>query len=248
MVIFDLDDTLAASKSPIAPDMAQILGRLLAKTEVCIISGGNFAQFDSQVIRQLSPDVRLAGLHLMPTCGTRYLRYVQKDWQQLYAHDLAETEKQQAVAAITEVAQRLGYWEPDEKLRGERIEDRGSQITYSALGQQALVEDKKNWDPTGIKRRQLQQEIAVLLPDLEVRAGGSTSIDITRCGIDKAYGVRQLAEQTGIDLAQMLFVGDRLEPGGNDYPVKALGLACQEVSGPSDTIAFLTKLLDNAWR
>ena len=81
------------------------------------------------------------------------------------------------------------------------------------------------------------------MPDLEVRSGGSTSVDITHRGIDKAYGMRKLAEQTGIPLDDMLFVGDRLDPDGNDYPVKALGVACHAVTGWEDTVDFLERLL-----
>ena len=81
------------------------------------------------------------------------------------------------------------------------------------------------------------------LPELEVRSGGSTSVDITRAGIDKAYGMRKLAEHTGIPLEEMLFVGDRLDPEGNDYPVLALGVPCRAVAGWEETVKFLEQLL-----
>lgn len=242
LVAFDLDDTLAPSKTAISPQMAQVLRDLLALTQVCIISGGRYEQFAEQVLHHLPSDTRLEWLHLMPTCGTRYLRHDQ-GWQQVYAHDLSAAEKARAIAAVEQEAKAAGLWEPDSQVNGERIEDRGSQITYSALGQQASVEAKKAWDPSGAKREKLRARIAAQLPDLEVRAGGSTSIDITRKGIDKAYGMRALAEVSGIGLAEMLFVGDRLMPGGNDYPVKALGVACQEVTGPAATLEFLTELI-----
>ena len=222
--------------------MADCLKRLLDLIPVCIISGGNFEQFATQVVSRLPAGTNLADLHLMPTCGTRYLRYA-NDWQQIYAHDLSATEKSAAIAAITECAQQAHLWEPDEKIAGERIEDRGSQITYSALGQRAQVADKKAWDPTGAKRERLRSLIAERLPDLEVRAGGSTSIDITRQGIDKAYGMTQLSRMTGIKLTDILFIGDRLMPGGNDYPVRALGVATHEVSDPQDTLNYLEELM-----
>ena len=76
-----------------------------------------------------------------------------------------------------------------------------------------------------------------------MRSGGSTSVDITHRGIDKAYGMRQLAEQTGIPLDDMLFVGDRLDPDGNDYPVLAMGVPCHAVEGWEDTAEFLDELL-----
>ena len=76
-----------------------------------------------------------------------------------------------------------------------------------------------------------------------MRSGGSTSVDITRKGIDKAYGMNRLAELTGIPLADMLFVGDRLDEGGNDYPVKALGVPTRAVEGWQDTATFVEGFL-----
>ena len=40
LVAFDLDDTLAPSKSPLPPQMDVALRSLLDHVEVCIISGG----------------------------------------------------------------------------------------------------------------------------------------------------------------------------------------------------------------
>ena len=68
-------------------------------------------------------------------------------------------------------------------------------------------------------------------------------MDITERGIDKAYGMRQLADQTGISLDDMLFVGDRLDPDGNDYPVLAMGVRCHAVEGWEDTVAYLEQLI-----
>lgn len=243
LVAFDLDDTLAESKAALSAEMAEVLAELLQVSQVCIISGGRYEQFVSQVLANLPEQTEVAKLHLMPTCGTRYVRHVDGDWREIYAHDLTEDEKSRAAEALESSARRLGFWADDALVRGPRIEDRGSQVTFSALGQQALVADKKVWDVDGSKREELRSAVAVLLPDLEVRAGGSTSIDITRRGIDKAYGMKELANQTRIGLDEMLFVGDRLMPGGNDYPVLELGVACQAVEGPHETIEFLRGLI-----
>jgi HAD superfamily hydrolase (TIGR01484 family) len=242
LVAFDLDDTLAASKSPIHPDMAQRLVRLLDATEVCVISGGQYGQFESQLVAnmpEISADA-LGRLHLMPTCGTQYYRY-EGGWTRVYAENLADDEKTRALHALESSARSLGLWE--QKTWGPILEDRGSQITFSALGQAAPVESKAAWDPTGAKKESLRAAVAPLLPDLEVRSGGSTSVDITRKGIDKAYGMTRLAELTGIPLGDMFFVGDRLDEGGNDYPVKALGVPTHAVEGWHETADFIDGFL-----
>ncbi len=243
IVGFDLDDTLAPSKSPLSVQMGETLAALLDCVPVQIISGGRFEQFDMQVLANLPKDTKLDDLHLMPTCGTRYLRFVDGAWREIYFHALSDEEKNSAIQALEEEAKRLGLWEPDDVVDGPRIEDRGSQITFSALGQSAAVAAKEQWDPSGTKREQLRDAVAQRIPQLEVRAGGSTSIDITRKGIDKAYGMRALSEQTGIELDEMLFIGDRLVPGGNDYPVYEIGVPCHQVSGPEETLVYLKELI-----
>jgi phosphomannomutase len=243
LVAFDLDDTLAPSKSPVDPRMAQLLVALAGRVDVAIISGGQLSQFTTQVVDRL-PDAApgvLGRIHLLPTCGTQYYRLSEDGVQKVYAHALTEDQKSRALTAVESEAKRLGLWESEPW--GDILEDRGSQITFSALGQKAPLEAKAAWDPTGEKKNALRAAVAARLPDLEVRSGGSTSVDITEHGIDKAYGMRRLAEQTGIPLADMLFVGDRLDPDGNDYPVLAMGVACHSVGGWEDTVAFLEELI-----
>ena len=184
----------------------------------------------------------------MPTCGTRYYTHAggrgpgdgESEWTLVYANDLSPAQVAQGFAVVEEQARRLGLW--SERTWGPALEDRGSQITFSALGQEAPIDAKRAWDPTGKKRTALRDAVAPLLPGLEVRSGGATSIDITLEGVDKAYGLKRLAEVTGIGLERMLFIGDRLDPEGNDYPVKVLGVPCHAVTGWRDTAEFVTAL------
>ncbi len=243
LIAFDLDDTLAPSKSPAQPRMLAVFARLLERTTVAVISGGNFEQFETQLVSRLEgvDEAALEKLHLLPTCGTRYERRSAGKWHTMYQEHLTPQEREHALAALREEAERLGLWEAE--TWGEILEDRGSQVTFSALGQRAPVAAKQAWDPDGSKKNALRAAVADRLPGLEVRSGGSTSVDITRTGIDKAYGMRKLAELTHIPLEEMLFVGDRLDPDGNDYPVKAMGVACHAVADWEDTADFLERLL-----
>lgn len=243
LVAFDLDDTLAPSKSAIDPRIGDLLVALAQRVEVAIISGGQLAQFTSQVIDRLPESAAAVAdsFHLLPTCGTQYYRIDGDGIRTVYALSLTDDEKSRALAAVEEEARRLGLWESE--TWGDILEDRGSQITFSALGQRAPLEAKTAWDPTGEKKNTLRAAVAARIPDLEVRSGGSTSVDITHRGIDKAYGMNKLAEQTGISLDDMLFVGDRLDPDGNDYPVLAMGVTCHAVHGWEDTAAYLEELI-----
>lgn len=241
LVAFDLDDTLAPSKSPLPDPMRTALLYLLAKRPVAIISGGQFGQFLTQVIGRLPESPLLDGLHLMPTNGTQYLRHREGAWEQVYLHELSPDNRRRCAEALESEARALGFWEAE--VWGPRIEDRGSQVTFSALGQEAPVAAKKAWDPDGSKREALRARVQPLLPDLDVHSGGSTSIDITKKGVDKAFGVRNLMEHLDLAASDILFVGDRLQPGGNDYPVVAVGVDTHAVEGWEETIDFLDRLV-----
>lgn len=244
LVGFDLDDTLAVTKSPISDEMSELLTNLLDHFEVCIISGGRYEQFKLQVIDRLhaSPQ-QLRKLHLMPACGTQYYRYneIDETWDLQYAENLSAEEKKRITSALKNSAQKLGYWE--ENPAGEILEDRGSQITFSALGQQATAEDKYAWDHDNTKKFAIRDMAASLLPEFEVRAGGTTSVDVTRIGVDKAYGMEKLIAELQIAKDDILFFGDKLQPGGNDYPVKAMGIDSIEIHGWQNTAQVLTGIL-----
>ena len=242
-VAFDLDDTLAPSKSRMPASMATALVTLLQRVPVCIISGGRFEQFQAQVLDQLTaPERVLSRLHLMPTSGTRYYSRQQGAWARIYAEDLSAAEKARITQALEETSRALGYWEACPW--GELIEDRGSQVTYSALGQAAPLDAKAAWDPDGTKKRLLVTRVTPLLPGFEVRGGGSTSIDVTRQGIDKAYAIRKLMTQLHAAPQELLFVGDRLDEAGNDYPVLAAGVPCVAVTSWRDTLTVIAQFIE----
>lgn len=244
VIAFDLDDTLADSKTAITDEMSELISKLLHKYEVCVISGGTWTQFENQLLGNLHVESHLySKLHLMPTCGTRYYRYedIKKQWHKIYSEDLAEDERKKIVDALQSSAEELGLIE--EKTWGDIIEDRMSQVTFSALGQQAPPEEKKKWDPDRSKKIKLRDLVAQKIPEFEVRAGGSTSIDVTKPGIDKAFGMERLMQALEISKDDILFVGDNLQEGGNDYPVKALGINSISVEGHEETPLVIQTIL-----
>jgi hypothetical protein len=232
LIVFDLDGTLAESKSSIDAEMAGLLNSLLGIVKVSVISGGNWSQFEKQVLAHLSHDERLKNLSLLPTCGTKFYQY-ESGWKLLYSEDFTDEEK---TKIITSLKQATGS--PDlkpEQTWGDMIEDRGSQVTFSGLGQQAPLEEKQKWDPDFGKRKKVKALLDKLIPEFSVRLGGATSIDVTKHGIDKAYGIRKLRDVLGIGIKEMIFIGDAVFPGGNDYPAKEAGAQSIEVKDPHET-------------
>ncbi len=245
MIAFDLDGTLAVTKSPISVPMADLLRGLLLPYEVCVISGGAFEQFRLQLIERLDASPKqLSRLHIMPTSGTKYFRFDtdSREWVSRYSEDLAPETRTRIVEVLTTGAKTLGYWEPEPW--GPIIEDRGTQITFSALGQEAPAAQKYAWDPDGAKKRSLRDFAAQRLPDLEVHVGGTTSVDVTNTGIDKAYGMRKLMAAVGMTSDEILFFGDQLGDGGNDYPVKSVGIDTISVRGWEETALAIQAILE----
>jgi HAD superfamily hydrolase (TIGR01484 family) len=230
LIVFDLDGTLAESKSAIDTEMSALLGSLLGIVKVAVISGGDWPQFEKQVLAHLPADANLTGLSILPTCGTKFYRY-ESAWKKLYSEDFTPAEKEKIEASLKQAT--AGF--APAKLWGETVEDRGSQITYSALGQQAPLDEKKKWDPDFAKRQQIKALLDPLIPGFSVRLGGATSIDVTKPGIDKAYGIRKLRDVLGISIKQMIYVGDAVFPGGNDYPAEQAGAVTICVKGPHET-------------
>jgi len=265
LIIFDLDGTLAPSKAPMDSEMSSLLAKLLEKRKVAVISGGSYAQFQKQFLASLDcPAGLLKNLYLFPTCSTSFYRYKTQgtgpgarsaglrargggaestgEWERVYQEALSEEEKKKILVAFLKTFQELGYSSP-KKTYGQVLEDRETQITFSALGQEAPLPEKEEWDPKQEKRLALKKVLDKHLPEFEVRIGGTTSIDVTRKGIDKSYGIKQIEKHLGISKKEMLFVGDALFPGGNDYPVKEAGVQCISVQGVEDCKKVIKKLL-----
>ena len=232
LIVYDLDGTLAESKSSLDKEMSALLHDLLGIVKVAVISGGGWPQFEKQVLSNLPHDERLVNLSLLPTCGTKFYKYTD-EWKKIYSEDFTGEEKKKIINSLNKSIINAGF--KTEKVWGEVIEDRGSQITYSALGQQAPLEEKEKWDPDYIKRKKIKSILDTFIPEFSVRMGGATSIDVTKPGIDKAYGIRKLRDILNISLKEMIFIGDALFPGGNDYPAEEAGVVSIPVKGPDET-------------
>ena len=243
LVAFDLDGTLAESKQPVTPEMGVLLGKLLQKMPVAVMSGGAYYQFEKQLLPALPSDAPLPRLYLFPTSAGRCYVYKNGAWQTAYDHSFTEEEKNIILKALQEALVETGLNVPPSHLWGEQIEDRGSQISWSALGQQAPIEEKKKWDPDRKKRMPLRDAFLRRTSDFSVGVNATNTIDITRKGITKAYGIEELSKMSGIPISEMLYVGDALKEGGNDAVVIPTGVPTKEVAGPVETAQVIEDIL-----
>ncbi|HVV15350.1 MAG TPA: HAD-IIB family hydrolase [Candidatus Paceibacterota bacterium] len=243
LAAFDLDGTLAESKRPLSPEMGALLAELLQKMPVAVLSGASLAQFQTQMLPAFPESAHFEKLYLFPTNAAECFVYRDGAWKLRYDKSFNAFERGRIMQALKESMEETGFAQEPSPVWGERVEDRGAQITFSGLGQKAPIEEKQKWDPSGEKRAPLRAALMRRLPDFEIRTNATTSVDITKKGVNKAYGIRQLVEMTGVSVSEMLYVGDALSEGGNDSVVIDTGVHAHEVFGPDETAALIKDIL-----
>jgi len=251
VIIFDLDGTLTESKSNLDYEMSKLLCELLNYKKVAIIGGGKYEQFKNQFLKYFKCDVKkIKNLFLFPTNATAFYKFKNNKWNKIYEFELKRSEVQKIFDAFNETFKKFNYKYP-EKTYGPVIENRGTQITFSALGQEVVsrlgnqgLKLKENWLKKNKKlRERMAKYLQKILPEFEIRVGGLTSIDITKKGIDKAYGIRQISKNLKTPIKDMVFVGDALFPRGNDYAAKKTGILCIQVKSPKETKELISRML-----
>jgi hypothetical protein len=233
---------LAESKSAIQPSMASILQNLLSVTKVAIISWGKYEQFVKQVLDKLLPGTNFENLFLFPTCGAAFYRYESGLWHSIYEQKLSTEDIQKIFQALKEW-QNESWVVTEWPFYGEQIENRWTQVSWSALGQQCPSEIKSKWDPDQKKRLSMLPHIQKKIPEFEVRIWGATTIDVTRKWIDKKYGIYQMEKYLWIWLQDMLFIGDAIFPGGNDYAAVEVWIDYIKTLWPHNTESILEQIL-----
>jgi len=250
LIVFDLDGTLVPSKSIMDREMSQLLTKLLSKSKVAVIGGGNYAHFTHQLLDQFkAPKYLYGNLFLFPTTSTVFYLF-KNSWKKIYSHGLSRKQVKQIFTAFERVFKEMHYQHP-KKTYGNIIEDRGTQVTFSVYGQDIAtvlgkkgIKMKQDWrEKNNSLKLKMAKRVAKYLPDLEVRAAGVTSIDVTKKGIDKAYGLTQIQKYLGVKIKDMVFIGDAIFPGGNDYAVVRMGVDYIPIKGPSETKKIIRHLL-----
>ncbi len=241
LVAFDLDGTLTKSKQPITEETASLLTELSRYVKIVIISGGSFVRFQEQLLRSLEPSVNII---LLPTEGSERFEYdmEKREWKMTGHETFPDKLKKEVVHALNEIIESAGYDIPREHY-GEYIEDRDTEIAFAALGQDAPLEKKEAWDPTREKRMKIKEALEAKVKGIMVAVAGTTSLDILPAGFDKAKGLHLLSEKLGIAKEDIVFIGDAIVPGGNDYSVFKSGIKSIVVRDPEDTQNTISSFL-----
>ena len=238
-VLSDVDDTVAPSTQPVSDAMAAAMVALAdSGTKLVFVSGGSVAQMTKQVSAKLP-----RAHHLLGTSGSHAVAVDAAGKQmELFKVGFSETERQEILAALDALVKHFHIL-PDTN-REDQVQDRGCQFTLSALGRGAADARKRAFDADGSLRREWVRFLVARLGDdrFTMRVGGTTSVDITAKGVDKATGVHRLLDTLGWKAENGLYFGDRFEETGNDHPVLQV-MDCVNVHGPDQTLQHFLALL-----
>ncbi|MFZ2149728.1 MAG: HAD-IIB family hydrolase [Minisyncoccia bacterium] len=249
IIAFDVDGTLTASKTPITEAMAGLIKKLVQQKMVIAIAGGTFEQMKTQFLPPflndefMMPFIR--NFTLLPTSGSQRYDYdeANKGWILTDKEPLPSESKARAIKLLEEVICSPEYEIPPNPV-GKIIEDRDTQITFTPNGQQAPIEIKIKFDPDRRKREKIKALLESQLPEVTILINGTSSIDILPKGFNKAVGLVRFLNKAGLQKSDVLFLGDGLFPGGNDYSVFEAGFETMAVKNPKDTERIIKEWIE----
>lgn len=241
-VLFDLDNTIAESFQPPGDHVASRLHKLLKLMPVAIMSGASFERMEKDLLPALPKDADMNRLYLFSDTAAQCYIFDAGAWKSIYKLSFTKDEYEKIMLVCKESIKETGILK-DAPCWGDLFLARDTQITFAGLGVDAPPNEKAAWDRDSSKRGKLKQVLDERLPGLDIRISGRTAIDITRKGVNKAYGVGWFAKRLGVSPSEMLFVGDALYPGGNDAIVIPTGIQTVDVAGPHETAGIIDELL-----
>ena len=238
IIIADVDDTICDSCQQISPEMAQQINHMIEHDyQFAFISGTKNTELQQMISSRITEPH-----HLLGTTGTKYVKINQNNNPQIiYSHTFTPSEKNEIITALNALI--TTYNIQSHTTKEDQLQDRDSQLTLSAIGRHAPSEIKAQFDPNGTIRLQwiefLKQHLDETKYDINI--GGTTSIDITRKGLNKEWGIRTFLNHNNFNPNHVLFFGDKLRPGGNDYPATKI-VDCIAVRNPKDTLERLKQI------
>ena len=209
--IFDVDGTLTPSRRTMTPEFEDFFYMWSKGKKYYLVSGSDLPKMKEQVgVLYLS---RAQGIFC---CGGNQF-YDQPFEKLIYENKFKVPEN-----LLTYLGEELRMTDYPVKA-GNHIEDRGSMLNFSIVGRnctQTQREDYYRYDKLVGERKRISKYIREQWRDLDAVIGGQISIDIVPKGFDKSQVIKHIEEREQV--SEFIFVGDRTEKGGNDYPLAHL--------------------------
>jgi phosphomannomutase len=206
--LFDVDGTLTHPLMEVDEVFADVFLTWAATRKVYLVTGSNIEKTKKQLFESFLD--QLDGI--FACSGNQFFQ----DGKEIYENKLVLPEK--FVEDLELYLENGSAWRTK---TGQHIEIRPGMVNFSTVGRRSspdLREAYYKWDQIHHEREDMVEYINNLYPEFEVSIGGQISVDIYPVGKNKAQVVEKLREMHGDDV-EMIFVGDRCVPGGNDWPL-----------------------------
>jgi phosphomannomutase len=235
--VSDMDGTLTPARLPMTKEFAEVFEKFVKNHVFYIVSGSDFKKVCEQIPESIRNNID--GIY----CSLGNELYV--NGHVIYQNDFIPEEL---------LIKKLEYYRQSTRYPHELyqnyIEVRRGMINFSVLGRDCPREARssyKEWDSIHNERKMIAKELSELYPQYDISIGGNISIDIVPNGFGKDQVADILRKKHKTE--KIVFFGDRIEKGGNDYSLAnhlmAFGNACIiPVDDPSDVLKVLKTISD----
>lgn len=208
--LFDVDNTLTPSRGIIDPQFATYFAQFCNVHDVYLVTGSD----RPKTLEQITPALYNTVKRVYNCCGNEV-------WE-------GNTQIRKSEWILPEwphewLTQRLIESAYPHRL-GKHFEHRTGLCNFSVVGRNAVGEQRDHyykWDLIHKERQNITDSFNALFgKDIEARIGGETGIDVYPKGSDKSQVLQDF------DLSdQLVFIGDRTDPAGNDFSIAQAVLA-----------------------
>jgi phosphomannomutase len=203
--MFDVDGTLTPSRLPMTKEMEDVFVPFCENNRVFLVTGSDM----SKIMEQIPEKIRYLVEGIF-TCSGNALTV---------GDDIVYDNSFEPPQGLVETLEAWLEYSSYPVKTGNHLEHRSGMLNYSTVGRNCTQEQRETyeqWDLENGERRILREKILHMWPSLDCAIGGQISLDIYPRGLDKSQSYYRVKQQNR-DHA-IIFCGDRLSPGGNDYP------------------------------
>tara|TARA_Y100000004_G_scaffold164313_1_gene194353 strand:+ start:287 stop:1015 length:729 start_codon:yes stop_codon:yes gene_type:complete len=237
--IFDVDGTLTPSRLKMTEEFKKFFSEWSKKNKFYLVTGSDLPKLQEQMDFM---DIESEGI--FTCCGNQFWKpdpSIPNTSAELIYENKFELPKHLEMFLNIVLNQS-----PYPHRYGNHIEDRGSMVNFSIVGRDCTQEQREEffeWDIENNERGRIANIIKRKARGIDAVIGGQISIDIYPEGNDKSQVLKH------IDYDECIFIGDRTEQGGNDYPLAKLmeetdNCSYYQTEGPEQTQQILESLID----
>ena len=215
--IFDVDGTLTPSRLSMTESFRKFFNGWILKNKFYLVTGSNIEKLQEQMCFF---DIEAEAIF---TCCGNEMWIPDPHIVNISAEQVYRKEFKPPQTLLTYLGEQLRFSEYPIRT-SNHIEDRETLLNFSIIGRDCTQEQRDayfKWDNENGERKKIAKYISDTWPEIEAVRGGQISIDIYPKGNDKSQIFEHIQKREP-DAEEYIFIGDRTEEGGNDYPLAKL--------------------------